>query len=392
MQGNWRGQRVAITGGCGYVGRRLAAQLIRQGVDLVLLLDLRSFNSEWFEEGVLERIEYQQCNICDYPRILELLSTYSCKDVIFHLCSFGMSGREQLNMRKIEQINLGGTKNILDACIELQIPSLVYTSTTNVCFAGSPLVNQDESTPYATNFVDAYSQTKCMAEQAIIKANGSKLKASTKTLRTCSIRPAGIYGEGEERHIPRIVDMLYKGLFFFTVGSKDTLVEFIYVDNLVSAHIRAAERIMKIPLSKHQNPELPIEEPEELCDEEAERIKDMVSGQAYFVSDCEPVNNFEFFRPLIEGLGYSYPFIALPTFLMYYIAWMIEVIHRVVSRFINFQPLTRTEISKVSVTHYFKPDKSRDELGYVPFVTMEEGMKRVVDHVKQNNPPPHLRK
>ena len=39
-----------------------------------------------------------------------------------------------------------------------------------------------------------------------------------------------------------------------------------------------------------------------------------------------------------------------------------------------------TEVCKTAVTHYFKPDKARDLLGYEPFVTAEEGMKRVVKH------------
>ena len=49
----------------------------------------------------------------------------------------------------------------------------------------------------------------------------------------------------------------------------------------------------------------------------------------------------------------------------------------------NFQPLlTRAEIYKISVTHYFKPDKARDELGYRPLVSMKTGMDRVVQYYK----------
>lgn len=42
----------------------------------------------------------------------------------------------------------------------------------------------------------------------ILKANNDKLK-------TCAIRPAAIYGDGEERHTLRILDLINKGLFFY---------------------------------------------------------------------------------------------------------------------------------------------------------------------------------
>ena len=83
-------------------------------------------------------------------------------------------------------------------------------------------------------------------------------------LKTCALRCAGIYGEGEQRHLPRIVvgrcitwnylclvtealvqDYMEKGLFQFTYGPKDSLVEFLHGENFVQAHIRAANAIQK---------------------------------------------------------------------------------------------------------------------------------------------------
>ena len=63
--------------------------------------------------------------------------------------------------------------------------------------------------------VDHYSRTKAIAEQAVLAANGRvlagdedrqiKKEEREKRLRTCALRCAGIYGEGEQRHLPRIV-------------------------------------------------------------------------------------------------------------------------------------------------------------------------------------------
>ncbi len=119
------------------------------------------------------------------------------------------------------------------------------------------------------------------------------------SIRACSLRSAGIYGEGEvyylfpritciclpptktplnrrhsiyipvaslswesitpfkwlssknnshcmqERHFPRIIRTMQAGLFLFTIGGSDELVEWVYVDNLVHAHILAATKLVR---------------------------------------------------------------------------------------------------------------------------------------------------
>eukprot|EP01136_Pigoraptor_vietnamica_P008038 Opistho-1_new@42881 len=240
------------------------------------------------------------------------------------------------------------------ACHELKVRRLVYTSTTNAVFAWRPIVNGDETLPYtpAEQYVDNYSRTKMIAERTALAANEKGV------LHTCAIRPAGIYGEGEERHLPRIMNYIEMGLFAFVYGDPESRVEFIYIENLVWAHVLAMHALSL--------PGAPA------------------AGQAYFVSDNSPVNNFEFFRPLLEGLGYKFPTLRLPFSLVYAVAWVIELLHWAASPLgINFQPLlTRGEVNKTGVTHYFKPDKARRELGYEPQVTMAEGMARVVKHFR----------
>ncbi|KAJ7315263.1 hypothetical protein OS493_038836 [Desmophyllum pertusum] len=133
-----------------------------------------------------------------------------------------------------------------------------------------------------------------------------------RVLKTCALRPAGIYGEGELRHLPRIV-----------------------------------------------------------------------AGEAYFISDDSPVNNFEFFRPLIEGLGYTFPKLKLPITLVYMVAFLTELVHSVVGKYIyNFQPfLTRTEVYKSAVTHYFSnEERPVIILGYNPQKYSLDG---IIEHFKK---------
>ncbi|XP_055155683.1 short-chain dehydrogenase/reductase family 42E member 1 isoform X2 [Symphalangus syndactylus] len=261
---------------------------------------------------------------------------------VFHIASYGMSGREQLNRNLIEEVNIRGTDNILQACQRRRVPRLVYTSTFNVIFGGQVIRNGDESLPYLPLHLhpDHYSRTKSIAEQKVLEANGTPLDRGDGVLRTCALRPAGIYGPGEQRHLPRIVSYIEKGLFKFVYGDPRSLVEFVHVDNLVQAHILASEALR------------------------ADKGH-IASGQPYFISDGRPVNNFEFFRPLVEGLGYTFPSTRLPLTLVYCFAFLTEMVHFILGRLYNFQPfLTRTEVYKTGVTHYFSLEKAKKELGY----------------------------
>lgn len=282
-----------------------------------------------------------QGDVREYAQVEKAITGVDC---VFHIASYGMSGREQLNRHLIEAVNVEGTENILKACVEQGVSRLIYTSTFNVVFGGQVIVNGDESLPYLPLHLhpDHYSRTKSLAEMAVIKANGTVLKNGNGVLRTCALRPAGIYGPGEQRHLPRVVDYIEKGIFRFVYGNPSSLVEFVHVDNLVSAHELAADALT--PEKQHRS-----------------------AGQAYFISDGRPVNNFEFFRPLVEGLGYPFPKLHLPISLIYLFAFLTEMIHHLVGPLYNFQPLlTRTEVYKTGVTHYFSMAKAKAELGYEP--------------------------
>ncbi|XP_035508312.1 short-chain dehydrogenase/reductase family 42E member 1 [Morone saxatilis] len=332
---NDRADTFLITGGCGYFGYRLACSLHKKGAKIIL------FDTVPPNRDVPEDIVFVQGDIREYAHVERAITGADC---VFHIASYGMSGREQLNRHLIEAVNVQGTQNVLKACVEHGVSRLVYTSTFNVVFGGQVIENGDESLPYLPLHLhpDHYSRTKSLAEMAVLKANGTALKDGSGVLRSCALRPAGIYGPGEQRHLPRIVGYIEKGIFKFVYGEPSSLVEFVHVDNLVSAHELAAEA---------------------LTSEQQHRS----AGQAYFISDGRPVNNFEFFRPLVEGLGYPFPKLRLPVSLIYFFAFLTEMIHHLIGPFYNFQPLlTRTEVYKTGVTHYFSMAKAKAELGYEP--------------------------
>lgn len=99
-------------------------------------------------------------------------------DCVFHVASYGMSGKEMLQAGRVDQVNINGTCNILEACHEVGIKRLVYVSTYNVVFGGKEIVNGNELLPYfpIDDHVDAYGRSKSVAEQLVLKSNGRPSK------------------------------------------------------------------------------------------------------------------------------------------------------------------------------------------------------------------------
>lgn len=276
-----------------------------------------------------------------------------------------------LMKEKVRSINVGGTQTLLNGCSMQGVLGLVYTSSANVVFSGKKeLADPGEDVPYnrEEDCVDEYSKTKCIAEQLVVKYNGRPLKVKNAknpeytTVATCAVRPAAIYGEGEERHFPRIIEVLESGMLQFLVGSPDSLVDWVHVDNLVYGHILAAAKL--------------------LSPRAADR--ELVGGKAYYISDKKPMNNWLFMRPFFEGLGFKFPSIWIPFSVMFKIAHLLEIIHAITSPIFPHQPFAnRAEVCKIGVTHYFRTDKAERELGWSRVVTPEEGMNRMVKYFQE---------
>lgn len=347
------GVHFAVLGGGGYLGRRLAISLLRNGAARVVLFDRRLPDEARRLADASERVVLREGDVRDPGAVEEAVRGSSA---VFHLASYGMSGAESAAGGALltEDINVGGTRTVVRACLEEGVNALVYTSTVNVVFGGAfPQAirgGRERDLPYLDprRHCDAYSRTKAEAERIVLAAAAAR---PSSVLLTAALRAAGIFGEREERHLPRILGYVERGLFAFSVGARENETDFVYVDNLVDAHVLAAGRL--------------------LASDPA------VGGEAFFVTNGEPSNNFEFFRPLLEGLGYPFPRWRLPYAPVFFAAWLIELAHAALP---VFRPLlTRAEVNKTGVQHTFSIEKAERLLGYRPRVSVAEGWRRVLD-------------
>ena len=242
--------RVLVTGAHGFVGRHLVSALVARG-DEVLALDIGGDPNPdaTFVKG----------DITDRDGLIE---AFDGVDLVFHNASVVHTRTTAEDF--VRKVNIGGTDNVLAACRAAGVERLVYVSSASVVYEGTDIENGDETLPYAKVFHAPYAETKRIAEERVLKANDAELA-------TCAIRPHVIFGPGDTRFIPKVLEQAEKGKLRFMVGSGEKLSDFTYIDNLVDALLAAGDAL----------------EP-----------GSAVAGEAYFVTNGEPRSFWEFVAKL----------------------------------------------------------------------------------------------
>lgn len=198
------------------------------------------------------------------------------------------------------------------------------------------------------------------AEDAVLKANRS---ASNPTMLTCSLRPAGIFGEGDTQMLHGLLQVYRQGQWKFQIGDNNNLFDCTYVGNVADAHILAAEALLLTGAMKTA----PLD-------------SEKVDGEAFFITNDEPTYFWDFFRAVWREIGpdASDPHRtawALDKDLMIQIGWVLE---RVLWVFGKQPTLTSQRAKYTAMTRYYCIDKAKKRLGYRPRVGLEEGIKRGV--------------
>nr|CAB3495665.1 unnamed protein product [Digitaria exilis] len=133
------------------------------------------------------------------------------------------------------------------------------------------------------------------------------------------------------------------------IGDGKNNDDFVYVENVVHAHI-CAERTLRT--------------------KEGAKIS---GGKAYFVSNMEQMNLWDFKYMVREELGYKRPFqIRIPLFVILLISYVLEWMYKLLSHYGMRQPmLTPAMIKYATLNRTFSCNKAVEELGYKPIVTLK---------------------
>ncbi len=330
-----------VTGGCGFLGRAVVDALADRG-DVVTVLDHRV--EPWRSD-----VQFVRGDICD-PQVVE--DAIAGQDVVFHSASLVHTKHNRLET--VRAVNIDGTRNVLRACQQHAVPRLVYVSSASVVYDGHDIENGDESLPYAPSFPAPYAETKRIAEEEVLKANGQH------GVLTCAIRPHVVFGPGDTRLLPAILSRAREGKLKFRVGlGEKKLSDFTYVTNVVDAMLAADLRLV---------PDSPV------------------PGQAYFITNGEPMSFWDFVAQVLPPLGYQPPKLAIPRAIAYAAAAVREAFDTYVrGGTLNAEEgLSRFAIRYICSHHYFSHARATRELGYVPRVRMAEGIANAIAYSREH--------
>lgn len=275
----------------------------------------------------------------------------ACRDceLVYHVAAkAGIWGKAA----DFERANVIGTRNVLRACLDLGVPKLVYTSSPSVIFDGSDMegVNEDEVT-YPDRFKADYPRTKAAAEKMV-------LAAASSDFATVALRPHLIWGPGDTNLVPGILDRARKGRLR-RVGPGGKLVDCTYIDNVVEAHLKAGEKLT--PGSA-------------------------LSGRAYFISQDEPVEIWEFVGRILEFVGLPPVTGTVSPRVAYFAGAVLETIYAWLP-LPGEPPVTRFAAEELATSHWFDNSAARRDFGYRPVIGMEEGLLRLSRWLRESYAP-----
>jgi 3beta-hydroxy-Delta5-steroid dehydrogenase / steroid Delta-isomerase len=315
--------RVLVTGGSGFVGANLVTTLLDRGYQVV------SFD-----------LDVVQGDICDRDIVAGAVAGV---DTVFHTAALidlmgGASVTEEYRQRSFA-VNVEGTKNLVHAAQAAGVKRFVYTSSNSVVMGGKRIADGDETLPYTDRFNDLYTETKVVAERFILAQNGID------GMLTCAIRPSGIWGRGDQTMFRRVFESVLAGHVKVLVGSKAARLDNSYVHNLIHGFILAAEHLVP---------------------------GGTAPGQAYFINDAEPVNMFEFARPVVAACGQRLPRLRISGVAVRATMTGWQRLH---FRFgLPQPPLEPLAIERLYLDNYFSVAKATRDLGYRPLFTTEQAL------------------
>ncbi len=332
------GERCLVTGAAGFLARHLIDALRERGCEVHALDILDEAEARegvvWFKGDVRDA--------ASLARACEGVDTIFHTAAIIELASLAPRSFAST----VRSINVGGTTALLEAAREAGVRRFVHTSSTSAVFR-EQTVGGDERGPYSRSD-DLYSSTKAESERAVLSADG------VGGMHTCALRPGGIYGPGERNAlIGPLCDAMAKGSPIICFGDGSSLLDYTFVDNLVDAQLRAAERL--VPGSA-------------------------ACGQAYFITDGQPINPGAFSIELVGLMQIGKKVLRIPARVASFLGFVLELVFWL----FGARPmLTRVHVALAVNDNYFSIEKAARDLDYAPLLDTSEGIRRTAPEARE---------
>ncbi|MFB2772044.1 NAD-dependent epimerase/dehydratase family protein [Pelatocladus sp. BLCC-F211] len=317
---------IFVTGGSGFLGKRLIKRLIRDNNNVTALA--RSDSAQ-------KTIEQLGAKVIkgNLDKINEWEAQLLGQDIVIH-CAAPVEFWGPWD-KFYQEITLA-TKNLLISASQMNVKKFIYISSESVLQDVSPLIDIDETYPYPAEPNSYYGKAKKLAEAEILKFSTD--------MECIILRPTYIWGKGDKT--PQTLAEKVKSGQFLWIDNGECVIETVHVDNLVEA--------ISLACVKGENKEI------------------------YIVTDDDPITVRDYFTKLFNINGINPPNTNLPSFVVNYLANILEAIWKLF-KIKTVPPLSRFEISFVAMPRKYNISKVKRELGYKPIVTREMGLQEMMN-------------
>jgi nucleoside-diphosphate-sugar epimerase len=309
-------QQVFVTGGSGFLGKRLIAALVARG-DRVRAL-ARSDAAAAAVRGV--GAEPVRGDLDDVAAMTDGMR--GC-ELVVHAAAYV---KELGKLAAFMHANVGGTERALAAAKAAGVARFVHVSTEAVLADGEPIVRADETRPYPARPAGPYPITKGLAERAVVAATAPGFA-------TVVVRPRFIWGKGDTSLLGQFVDAV-KAKRFAWIDGGHYPTSTCHVENVVEGALLAADK--------------------------------GAPGAIYFLTDGAPVDFREFITALLATQGIDPGTRSVPR-------WVAKSLAAALG-WLPAPPITRTAIAVIGGEVTVDDTKARRELGYAGKVTRDAGL------------------
>ncbi|HLO85866.1 MAG TPA: NAD(P)-dependent oxidoreductase [Nostocaceae cyanobacterium] len=316
--------KVLVTGGTGFLGKQLALRLKSLGYDVTILGRNQKIGQQLAAAG----IKFLAVDLRDREKMIAACEN---QDYVFHCGALSsVWGKYQ----DFYDINVLGTRYIIQGCQTHHVKRLIYVSTSSIYFDFSHRLNISENTPFPVP-VNFYAQSKQIAEQEINQA-------AIDALPVISIRPRGIFGPGDTAILPRLIRANNKtGVPLINNGK--ALIDVTYVDNVVDALL--------------------------LC----QNAPDTLLGRFFNITNGEPIYINILLEKLFTKLQYPLQLKRFSYPAAYGIAVLMEFLGNTI--LLGKEPIfTRYTVGLLTFSQTLDITHAQNELGYQPRINIETGL------------------
>jgi nucleoside-diphosphate-sugar epimerase len=317
-------KKALVTGATGFLGKRLALALKKQGYKVTATGRNVSFKS-FFDQ---QDIAFQACDLVQSKEIDSLINDH---DIVFHCAALSSPWGPYKNFYAA---NVSATRNLLEASLKAGVSRFVHVSSSSVYFDFKDKLNIKESDAPLTKHVNAYASTKAQSEDLV-------RSYFEKGLATIVIRPRGIYGSGDTALMPRLLRVAKLGRVP-VFGAGDNLIDLTHVDDVVQSLLLCATAPKSL-LGKSIN----------ISGDDPQPLVDIL--KTVFANVQKP------FRPVFIPLRFGLSLAAA-----------LEFVFKLIP---NAEPVvTKYSVGLLGFSQTLNIDLAKNELGYQPKVKLQEGL------------------